>query len=498
MARLPIPGSDAGAWGDILNDFLLVSHTSDGQLESGAVGDAAPDATASSAGMIQLAGDLSGTASTPTVPALADKAPVDDPTFTGTVTLPGDPATDLEAATKQYVDDTVTAGAPDATTTNKGLVQLAGDLAGTAAAPTVPALADKAEAGANTDITSLDGLTTPLSVDQGGTGADTLTGIVKGNGTSAFTTVTAPAGALVGTTEVQTLTNKTLTAPVINSPTGIVKGDVGLSNVDNTSDANKPVSTATQTALNLKANDADVVHDTGNETIAGIKTFSSSPLVPDQVYGAGWNGSLEPPTKNAVYDKIETIPVGDALTSNPLSQFASTTSAQLAAVISNETGTGALVFGTSPLITTPTGIVKADVGLSNVDNTSDATKNSATATLTNKTLTTPILRGLAVVALTDGATINTDASLGNIFTVTLGGNRAIANPTNPTDGQKIIYRLKQDGVGTRTVSWGAVFRFGTDVTAPVLTTTINKTDYIGFVYNATDTTWDCLAVSRGY
>ena len=34
----------------------------------------------------------------------------------------------------------------------------------------------------------------------------------------------------------------------------LVKGDVGLGNVDNTSDANKPVSTAQQTALNLKAN----------------------------------------------------------------------------------------------------------------------------------------------------------------------------------------------------------------------------------------------------
>lgn len=50
-----------------------------------------------------------------------------------------------------------------------------------------------------------------------------------------------------------TLTNKTLTTPVVNSPTGIAKGDVGLSNVDNTNDASKPISTATQTALNLKA-----------------------------------------------------------------------------------------------------------------------------------------------------------------------------------------------------------------------------------------------------
>lgn len=62
-----------------------------------------------------------------------------------------------------------------------------------------------------------------------------------------------------------------------------------------------------QTQLNAKAADADVVHDTGNETIAGVKTFSSDPLIPDEAYGSGWNGVLEPPTKNAVYDKIETL-----------------------------------------------------------------------------------------------------------------------------------------------------------------------------------------------
>lgn len=53
---------------------------------------------------------------------------------------------------------------------------------------------------------------------------------------------------LVTTTGTQTLTNKTIT-----SPSGLVKGDVGLGNADNTSDANKPISTATQTALDLKA-----------------------------------------------------------------------------------------------------------------------------------------------------------------------------------------------------------------------------------------------------
>ena len=52
---------------------------------------------------------------------------------------------------------------------------------------------------------------------------------------------------------------------------------------------------------------------------------------------------------------------GDALVANPLSQFAATTSAQLAGVLSNETGTGLAVFGTSPALTTPTGIVTSDL-----------------------------------------------------------------------------------------------------------------------------------------
>ncbi len=56
--------------------------------------------------------------------------------------------------------------------------------------------------------------------------------------------------------------------------------------------------------------EAGIVANTGNETIAGVKTFSSDPIVPEEVYGAGWNGSLEPATKNALYDKIEALAVG--------------------------------------------------------------------------------------------------------------------------------------------------------------------------------------------
>src|SRR5690606_35721393 len=59
------------------------------------------------------------------------------------------------------------------------------------------------------------------------------------------------------------------------------KTDVGLGAVDNTSDAEKPVSGPQQTALNAKAADSAVVKLAGNQTVAGTKTFSSAPVVPD-------------------------------------------------------------------------------------------------------------------------------------------------------------------------------------------------------------------------
>jgi hypothetical protein len=67
------------------------------------------------------------------------------------------------------------------------------------------------------------------AVANGGTGTTSLTGILKGNGTSAVTALTAPAGTLVGTTDAQTITNKTITA-IANFETKVsITSEINLS-----------------------------------------------------------------------------------------------------------------------------------------------------------------------------------------------------------------------------------------------------------------------------
>ena len=102
------------------------------------------------------------------------------------------------------------------------------------------------------------------------------------------------------------------------------------------------------------------------------------------------------------------------------------------------------------------------------------------------------------VTLTDASTIATDASLGNHFRVTLGGNRTLGNPTNSADGQKVMWELIQDATGSRTITLGSDFALGGDITSITLTTTAGKRDFLGAVYNASALKWYVIVFVKGY
>ncbi|WP_280473508.1 hypothetical protein [Nocardia asiatica] len=124
------PGDPASLTIDDTNSPVFVLN---GVLPKGDTGDPgppAPDATSSVKGILQLTGDLGGTAASPTVPGLASKV---DTTRTISTTAPLTGGGDLSANRTLAVSD--------ATTGAKGVVQLAGVLAGTAAAPTFSASA---------------------------------------------------------------------------------------------------------------------------------------------------------------------------------------------------------------------------------------------------------------------------------------------------------------------------------------------------------------------
>ncbi len=162
-----------------------------------------------------------------------------------------------ELATKDYADTAAATAASSAQSTAQSFATTAANNAQSAAE-------DYADSVSSTGITAHNAVTTNvhgiLDTTQLATKAyaDAAASAVSddldshANDTTGIHGIT-DTSLLVTTDGSQTLTNKTLTSPVINTPTGITKSDVGLENVNNTSDADKPISTATQTALDLKA-----------------------------------------------------------------------------------------------------------------------------------------------------------------------------------------------------------------------------------------------------
>lgn len=184
----------------------------------------------------------------------------------------------------------------------------------------------------------------------------------------------------VGDTDWADLTVKNFT--IKGTATGITKSMVGLGNVDNTTDEAKPVSTAQQTALNLKENKSNKGIANG---YAGLDANAKIPLnqIPDSVLGqveymGTWNAStntpalVATPAEKGIYYVVNTagtqfslaFAVGDWIISNGTSWERV-----------DNTDAVASVAGRTGVIT----LTKTDVGLANVDNTADSAKPISSA-----------------------------------------------------------------------------------------------------------------------
>lgn len=123
MTRLPVPGSDQGTWGDILNDFLQTSLNADGTIKASAISSKADDSSVVKLAGAQTVAGVKTFSSSPVVPT---------------------PSSNTDAANKAYVDATASSGTPDADASTKGKVQLAGDLGGTGSTAAAPVISDGA------------------------------------------------------------------------------------------------------------------------------------------------------------------------------------------------------------------------------------------------------------------------------------------------------------------------------------------------------------------
>lgn len=117
--------------------------------------------------------------------------------------------------------------------------------------------------------------------------------------------------------------------------------------------------------------------------------------------------------------------------------------------------------------------------------------NSATAA------SNALLNEYTVYTNTWASTVTIDWSLALTHRITLAGPTTLTF-TGGRNGAKYVLEIKQDATGSRSLTLPAKVRYGTYIPNVDLSTTPNKTDKLGFIYNQADDKYDLVAVAYGF
>jgi hypothetical protein len=318
-------------------------------------------------------------------------------------------------------------------------------------------------------VTSVDvsGGTTGLTATGGpvtASGTITLGGILATtNGGTGVNTASAS-----GTGSVVLNNSPTLVTPNLGTPSNIVLSSATGLNLANTS-------VTIAAALPTSRGGTGV---TAAATGTGSVVLNSSPVLVTPNLGTPSNIVLSSATGLNLANTSVTIAA------------ALPTSRGGTGVTAAATGTGSVVLNSSPVLVTPNFSSIVNTGTLTLPTSTDTLVGRATTdTLTNKRITQRVSTSTVTTSPQTPNSDNFDqySYTGINLPLTIG-----ADTGTPTVGQRLIIRLKDDGTG-RALTWNALYR-AIGVTLPT-TTVASKTTYVGFIYNATDTKWDAVAVT---
>jgi hypothetical protein len=221
-------------------------------------------------------------------------------------------------------------------------------------------------------------------------------------------------------------------------------------------------------------NETGTVIVSGNASIVNADINASAAIAGSKIVAATTS------VVGAVQLSDSTSTTSSVLAATPTAVKAAYDLAAAALPKSGGTVTGNLEIGTAGSLTFEGATADAfETTIAVVDPTADRTITLPDATGTVALLSavqsySAAQRG-TISALTDGATITADFAAANNFSVTLGGNRTLANPSNQTAGQSGCIWITQDGTGSRTLAYGSQWDF-TGGTAPTLSTAAASVD----------------------